>query len=77
MVMKESLLLLGIGLVIGVPLTLAATRLIQAQLFEVSPGDAFTIVAAVLIVSAVSVMSGYLPARRATKIDPMVALRYE
>src|SRR5262249_38372079 len=77
MVLKESLVLLGIGIGIGLPMTLGATQLIQAQLFGVSPTDPATIVTAVIVVAAVTVLSGYLPARRAANVDPMVALRYE
>jgi ABC-type antimicrobial peptide transport system permease subunit len=51
--------------------------LIKSQLFGVSATDPGTIVMAVLVVAAVTVLSGYLPARRAAKVDPMVALRYE
>src|SRR5262245_6300367 len=77
MVLKESLMLLGIGIGIGLPMTLGATQMIQAQLFGVSPTDPETIVIAVTVVVAVTVLSGYLPARRAANVDPMVALRYE
>jgi predicted permease len=77
MVLNESLMMLSIGIAIGVPVTLGATRLIKSQLFGVSATDPGTIVMAVLVVAAVTVLSGYLPARRAAKVDPMVALRYE
>ncbi|MGH9760207.1 MAG: FtsX-like permease family protein, partial [Blastocatellia bacterium] len=77
MVMKESLVLLFVGLTLGIPLTLAAMRLVRAQLFGVSPADPLTVFISVLVVSVVAILSGYLPARRATRIDPMAALRYE
>jgi predicted permease len=77
MVMRESLLLLGIGVAVGVPATLAASRLIRAGLFGVSPSDPLTLVTSVLMIAAVILGAAYLPARRATRIDPMVALRYE
>jgi predicted permease len=77
MVLRESVILLGAGVVIGVPLTLAATRLIQSQLFGLSSSDPVTLGAAILAIGLVTVLAGYLPARRATKVDPMVALRYE
>jgi len=77
MVLKESLVLLGIGIAIGVPVAVAVTRLVQTQLFGLSPSDPFTLMTAVFIVAAVTLLAGYAPARRATKVDPMVALRYE
>jgi predicted permease len=77
MVLKESLVLLAIGVALGIPLSLAASRAIKAGLFGVDPADPFTLIAAVLIMSAALLAGSYIPARRATKIDPMVALRYE
>jgi ABC-type antimicrobial peptide transport system permease subunit len=77
MVLRESVILLGAGVIIGVPLTLAAMRLIQSQLFGLSSSDPVTIGAAIFAIGLVSALAGYLPARRATKVDPMVALRYE
>ena len=77
MVLKESLLLLVIGVALGVPAALAASHVIRAGLFGVSPSDPFTLGIAVLVLAAVILGAAYLPARRATKIDPMVALRYE
>ena len=77
MVLKESLLLLGIGIALGVPATLAATRLVQAQLFGLSPSDPFTLTAAVLMIAIVTLATAWFPARRAAQVDPMVALRYE
>jgi ABC-type antimicrobial peptide transport system permease subunit len=77
MVLGESVLLLGIGVALGIPLTLAATRLVQAQLFGLHGSDAATLMAAVLVIAAVTVLAAYLPARRASKVDPMVALRCE
>jgi ABC-type antimicrobial peptide transport system permease subunit len=77
MVLRESLVLLGIGIALGVPAMLAACRAVQAGLFGLGPWDAPTLVMAVLIIAAVTVVAAYFPARRATKVDPMVALRYE
>ncbi len=77
MILRESLVLLVIGIVIGIPLSLAASRLIRAGLFGVSPTDPSTFISAALIIAAVIVAAAWLPARKATRIDPMVALRYE
>ena len=77
MILRESLLLLGIGVVLGVPATMAATRLVGAQLFGLTPSDPPTFVAAILAISIVALLAAYFPARRATRVDPMVALRDE
>ncbi len=77
MVLRESMWLLGIGIGIGIPATLAATRLVQAQLFGLKSSDPMTLATAILVIAAVTMMAAYLPARRAAKVDPMVALRYE
>jgi predicted permease len=77
MVLRESLVLLAIGVALGVPLSVAASRAIKAGLFGVNPADPLTLIAAVLIMSAALLAGSYIPARRATKIDPIVALRYE
>jgi predicted permease len=77
MILRESLAVLAIGVAIGIPATLATMRLIQAGLFGLSSSDPLTLVVAVAMVAAVTLFAAYLPARRATKVDPMVALRYE
>jgi ABC-type antimicrobial peptide transport system permease subunit len=77
MVLKESVLLLAVGVVLGVPAALAASRIIKSGQFGVGPSDPVTLLAATLCITAVVIASALLPARRATKIDPMVALRYE
>ncbi len=77
MVLRESLVLLAVGVALGVPLTLAATRLVQAQLFGLQSYDPVTLVGAITVIGAVTMLAAYLPARRAAKVDPMVALRYE
>jgi predicted permease len=77
MVLKESLWLVLAGIVIGVPVTLAVTRLIAARLFGISPADPWTICAATALMIAVAAAAGFLPARRAAQVDPMAALRYD
>lgn len=76
-VLRESLALLAIGLALGVPAALGASRLIRAGLFGVGPSDPATLLTATGSIALVIVAAACLPARRATKIDPMVALRYE
>ena len=77
MVLRESLLLAIAGIVIGVPATLATTRLALSLLFGIGAADPPTIVGAVALMIAVAAVAGYVPARRASRVDPMVALRYE
>jgi predicted permease len=77
MVLRETLTLAGIGVGIGLAGAYGVTRLIQAQLFGVAPTDSLTLAAASLGIAAVTALAGYIPARRATGIDPMSALRWE
>jgi predicted permease len=75
MVLRESLLLLAVGLGLGLPLTIASTKYIKDQLFGLSALDPMTFTVALIVVSAMTLFAAWLPARRATKVDPMVALR--
>jgi putative ABC transport system permease protein len=77
MVTREGLRLVGFGVVIGVAGTLGLTRLIATMLFAVRPSDPLILISVSLLLAAVALVSSYIPARRATKVDPMVALRYE
>ncbi|HKQ79489.1 MAG TPA: FtsX-like permease family protein [Blastocatellia bacterium] len=77
LVLRETLFLVAIGIAIGLPVALAATRLIKGFLFGLSANDPLTIAMAVSLMLAVASLAGYLPARRATKIDPMMVLRQE
>jgi ABC-type antimicrobial peptide transport system permease subunit len=76
-VLIEALGLVLFGLALGVPVALGATRLISSRLYGLKPNDALTLALATLLLAAVAVLAGYIPARRATKVDPVVALRYE
>ena len=77
MVMRESIVLVGLGVVIGTAIALGAGRFVASLLFEMAPNDPATITAAVLLMIAVSALAGYLPARTASRVDPMIALRDE
>jgi predicted permease len=77
MVLREILILVSIGVVIGIPVTLAGDRLVSKMLFGLRPSDPVTLVGATTILLIVAAIAGYLPARRASLVDPMVALRYE
>ena len=77
MVLRETLVLAGIGVAVGLAGAYGLTRLVQAQLFGVEPTDLLTMAAASLGIAGVTALAGYIPARRATGIDPMSALRWE
>jgi len=77
MVLKESLLLVSAGLVIGVPASWGAAHLISSQLFGLAPGDPATLATSVVLLTLVAALAGYLPARKASRVNPLVALRYE
>ncbi|MGH9319210.1 MAG: FtsX-like permease family protein, partial [Vicinamibacteria bacterium] len=77
MVLKEVAALAAIGLLVGIPAGLGLGRLVSSQLFELSPWDPLTLVAATAISAGVAIVSGYLPARRASRLDPVRALRWE
>jgi putative ABC transport system permease protein len=76
-VVGQGLVLALVGIALGAVGAFALTRLISGLLFGVSPTDGPTFVMVSLIVTVVAFLACYLPARRATKVDPLVALRYE
>jgi predicted permease len=77
LVMREVLLLVAIGVAIGAPAALLSSKLVGSLLFGLHGNDPFSLLTAVLVMLSIAALAGYLPARRASRIDPMVALRYE
>jgi predicted permease len=77
LVLRESLLLVIIGIAIGLPSVIGAAKLISSQLFGLTAADPVALAAATALMISVAILAGYIPARRASRIDPLVALRYE
>jgi predicted permease len=77
MVLKESMVLVAVGLAIGLPASWAGAKLIANQLYGLSPSDPLSLTAAVTLLTVVAALAGYLPARKASRVNPLVALRYE
>jgi predicted permease len=77
LVMRETLVLLAIGIAVALPATWILTQAVRSQLYGIEPTDPVSMVAAILGIIAVAILAGYVPAHRATQVDPMRALRYE
>jgi ABC-type antimicrobial peptide transport system permease subunit len=77
LVLLEGLALAGVGLAIGIPISLTTSRVLSSVLYELSTTDPVSLLVGIGTLAAVAMLAGYIPARRATKVDPMVALRYE
>jgi predicted permease len=77
LMLRDTLVLVAIGLAVGVPAAFGATRLVRAQLFGLGTGDPASFAIAIVVLTAVAAASGLIPARRAARVDPMVALRDE
>ena len=77
MVMREALLLLGVGLALGLPVAYLLSQYVASQLFGVQATDIWTALTALAVMAVVAALAGFLPARRASAIDPITALRYE
>ena len=75
LVLRDVAWLAGGGLLIGVPVAVGLSRFLESQLFGLSPTDPVTLGAAALLLAGVALLSGYIPARRATRVDPILALR--
>jgi ABC-type antimicrobial peptide transport system permease subunit len=76
-IMKEVLLLLGVGLAVGVPAALTLSRFVSAQLYGVQAQDPWVAALAIVLLSGIAALAGIIPGRRASRIDPLTALRYE
>jgi putative ABC transport system permease protein len=77
LVLRETLLTVGLGIGLGTPAALLLGRTIGSLIYGLKPSDPVTVSGSVLILGVVATLAGYLPARRASKVDPMVALRHE
>jgi predicted permease len=77
LVMKEVVMLIGVGVAIGLPAAWGLSRLVQTQLYGITPNDPVTLAIATLSLVVVACAAGYIPALRATQVDPVTALHYE
>jgi ABC-type antimicrobial peptide transport system permease subunit len=77
LILREALLLVIAGVAVGLPMIFAVTRLASTLLFGLTPTDPGSLIFAALLMLLVAIVAGYLPSRRATRVDPMVALRCE
>ena len=77
LILREALLLVVVGVVVGLPIIFAVTRLASSLLFGLTPTDPLSLFLAALLMLVVALVAGYLPSRRATRVDPLIALRYE
>ena len=77
LVLRQSLQPVALGLVVGMAASIPLGRVLSSLLFGIGAGDPVTIAGVVAILSVVAVVASYIPARRATRVDPITALRYE
>lgn len=77
LVLRQGFMLVALGLAIGIPLSLASSRLLSGMLYGLKSTDPISLFGVIAILAVVAAVAGYIPARRATRVDPIVALRYE
>jgi len=77
LVLREAMLLVLVGIAVGVPASIASSRIIASMLYGLKPYDPIAMAVVISLLAGVGALAGFIPARRATKVDPMVALRYE
>ena len=77
LVMREVLILLAVGLAVGVPAAYGLGRFVSSQLFALQAADPWVAATAAVVLSSVAILAGYVPAQRASRVDPIMALRYE
>jgi len=77
LVMREVLVLVGTGIVLGLGASVALSKYVSSQLYGLTASDPATITGAALLLAGVALLAGYIPARRATRVNPVLALRYE
>ena len=77
LVLREAMTMVLVGVAIGIPIAIACSRGLRTMLFEVTPVDPLSLLATAVVLSLVASIAAFIPARRATRVDPMVALRYE
>ncbi len=77
MVLREVAIMAAAGIVLGLPVAIGLSRFVQSQLYGLSPTDPATLSVAAFVLTGVALLAGYVPARRATRVDPIRALRYE
>jgi putative ABC transport system permease protein len=77
LLLRQGLVLAGLGIGLGIAGALALTQLLQSYLYRVQPTDPIALSSTALLLAAVTLLASYIPARRATKVDPLVALQQE